>query len=443
MQAQSRIPVMVCLSLFLSVFLFTARGYGGGDHFLSYMTAESIVLNRSLYLMDRWSDVPEIRAKQEEQTRAVTGSDGHRYTIFGIALPLAMVPFYLAGHIVAGLLPSLPHDMVTMFCVSLTNAVITALTCVVFMRYAYRFSSAPRRAFVLAILYGFGTMAWNYAQYSYAEPLLVLLFIAALLMLDNYRCTDGISLGYAALTGLFVGLCLLTEVYSSVFIALGIGVYMLWLTGARCRRDKRALAALAAFAGAALPVVVFLIYFSALRFGHSNASPRLVGDFSIGFIPVALYGYIFSTGKSLFAYCPVLIVSFWGLRRFAIKHRAEAILFAGITVFSVLFTATWVNWWSGDLAWGPRFLFHLVPMLLLPVGEVLESGQWRRWPKASLIALGLVTVFVQLASIMVNQGHYNTVIVDNDLSDRFFTPYLSPIVGHWLLIISTIKHLLT
>ena len=48
MQGQSRIPILVCLSLFLSVFLFTARGYGGGDHFLSYMTAESIVLNRSL-----------------------------------------------------------------------------------------------------------------------------------------------------------------------------------------------------------------------------------------------------------------------------------------------------------------------------------------------------------------------------------------------------------
>ena len=119
MQEQSRISILVCLSLFLSVFLFTARGYGGGDHFLSYMTAESIVLNRSLYLMDRWSDVAEIRAQQEEHTRAVTGSDGHRYTIFGIALPLAMAPFYLAGHIVAGLLPSLPHDMVTMYHLSI------------------------------------------------------------------------------------------------------------------------------------------------------------------------------------------------------------------------------------------------------------------------------------------------------------------------------------
>ena len=48
MQGQSRILILVCLSLFLSVFLFKARGYYGGDHFLSYMTAESIVLNRSL-----------------------------------------------------------------------------------------------------------------------------------------------------------------------------------------------------------------------------------------------------------------------------------------------------------------------------------------------------------------------------------------------------------
>jgi hypothetical protein len=59
------------------------------------------------------------------------------------------------------------------------------------------------------------------------------------------------------------------------------------------------------------------------------------------------------------------------------------------------------------------------------------------------MALGLFTAYVQLASIMVNLGHYNAILVENGLCDRFFTPYLSPIVGHGLLIASTIRKLLT
>jgi len=429
---------------FLSVYLITVRGYYGGDHFLSYMTAESLVRERTLALSERTSTVAEIRDRQEERlAKRIPGLDGRKYTYYGVTLPFAMAPFYLVGHLASKVVPSLPHDYLTMFAVSCTNAVITALTCVLFMCYARRFSFSPRTAFILAVLYGFGTMAWNYAQYSYADPLLVLLFIAALLALDNCRLAGGISLRYAALAGMFIGLGLLTEVYSAVFIALGITGYMLWLTGMHWRRDKRALASLLAFVGAMLPAVVFLIYFNLLRFGRPFSGQRLFGEFSVAFVPIALYGYLFSTGKSLFAYCPVLLISFWGLRRFVARHRAETILFAAIAISSVLPIATWINYWNGDLAWGPRFLFHLVPLLLLPAGEVLESGQWRRWPRAGLIALALVTACVQLASILVNQGHYNAVIVDHDLSDRFFTPYLSPILGHWLLIISTIKRLLT
>ncbi len=429
---------------FLSVYLITVRGYYGGDHFLSYMTAESLVRERTLALSERTSVVSEIRDQQKRRlAKRNPGLDGRKYTYYGIGLALVMVPFYLTGHLLSQIVPSLPHDYLTMFAVSCTNAVITALTCVVFMHYARRFCFSLRLAFILAVLYGFGTMAWNYAQYGYADPLLVLLFIAALLAVDSCRRANGSSLRYAALTGMFVGLCLLTEVYSAVFITLGIGSYVLWLTGTHWRRNKRALAALLAFVGATLPAIAFLIHFNVLRFGRPISSGRLFGDFSVAFVPVALYGYLFSTGKSLFAYCPVLLVSFWGLRRFAARHKAEAILFAAIAILSVLPIATWINYWNGDLAWGPRFLFHLVPMMLLPAGEVLESGRWRRWPQASLIALGLVTAFVQLASIMVNQGRYAAVITDNDLSDRFFTPYLSPIVGHWLLIISTIKRLLT
>jgi len=442
-QIQSRIPFLVCLSLFLSVFLFTARGYYGGDHFLSYMTAESIVLNHSLYLMDRWSDVPEIRAHQEMQTRAVTGPDGNRYTIFGIAMPLAMAPFYLVGHVAARLIPSLPHDMVTMFSVSLTNAVITALTCLVFIAYAARFGFRNRTAVLLGIWYGLGTMAWNYSQYSFAEPLALLFILCALLALHRLCHSAERRLRWAVLCGLAAGGGLLTEVYSTIFVAVAVSIFVfVWWWQQPIAGKKRDAPALIGYGLALSGCGVLLLLFNLVRFGVLFSNQRLIGDISWAYPPVALYNLLFSSGMSIFAYCPVLFVSLWGLRRFYRQHRAESFLFLGIAVSTTLALSPWVDAWSGT-SWGPRYSFHLVPLLLLSAGYVLESEGWRRlsvWVKAGLTA---VVLFVQAASIAVNQGNYRAMIFSGDVVPVQFIPYYSPIVGHWLLILSNVSRLLT
>jgi hypothetical protein len=441
MQTQPRIPTLVCLSLFLSVFLFTARGYYGGDHFLSYMTAESIVLNRSLYLMDRWSDVPEIRAHQEGQTRAVTGSDGHRYTIFGIALPLAMAPFYLAGHIMAGLLPSLPHDMVTMFCVSLTNSVITALTCVVFIAYATCFGFTNRTATLLGLWYAFGTMAWNYSQYSFVEPLALLCILCTLLAVHRICHTDQKPLRWALLGGLAAGCGLWTEAYPTLIVAGVTSIFLIvWWWRQTSAAKKQSLPILIAFGAILVGFGALLMLFNVLiRFGSPTAG-RMYGDFSWAYPPVAVYILLFSPGKSIFLYCPVLIVSFWGVRQFAQEHRAEAYLFLGIAVSSISAISTWVDAWSGA-SWGPRYFFHLVPLLLLAAGYVLESAQWRQLSVWFKVGFSIVALAVQIPSIAVNLGRYRAMMPGYS-AEALYIPYFSPIIGHWLLILSNVSRLL-
>ncbi|NLE44833.1 MAG: phospholipid carrier-dependent glycosyltransferase [Chloroflexi bacterium] len=435
----------LALLFFLSIYLLTVRGYYGGDHFLSYMTAESLALDRSLALSQRLSDVSEIREQQQRRlVQPVLGHDGRPYSHYGIGLPLAMAPFYLLGHTVSCAVPGLPHDLVTMFAVSCTNAVITALTCITLAACARRLSYSARTAFGLAVLYGFGTMAWNYAQYSYAEPLLVLLSVSALYYLCRYRQFANKSWRSAAASGIWAGLCLLTEVYSAAIIAICFGVCVLWIAIERLSKDRCALLAPIAYGAATIPSVAFLIYFNLLRFGRAlPTDQRLVGDFSLAYIPVALYGFTLSTGKSLFLYCPALLVALGGIRSFSSRHTHLAILIVAIAALSVIPIATWINWWHGDLAWGPRFLFHLVPLLLLPATEILEHRIWRRWPKLFMIAVLALALIVQPASILVNQGHYIAVVEDHGLGDTFFTPYLSPIVGHGLLIISTVGHWFT
>lgn len=61
-------------------------------------------------------------------------------------------------------------------------------------------------------------MAWNYAQYSFTEPLLALLFLLSLSALDNWEKASRFTGRTSLWLGLWLGLCLLTEVYAALIM---------------------------------------------------------------------------------------------------------------------------------------------------------------------------------------------------------------------------------
>ena len=436
-----RIPLLLAIFLFFtSAYLVTFRGHYGSDQFLSYLTAESLVLDHSLAIGVRNFNIPDIQKNIE---RAPTGMDGRRYTLFSLAMPLAMTPFYLIGHLVGGFLPPNLHDFITMFFVSMVNVFITALTCTLLFYYLGYLGYSSRTSLVVAILYGFGTMVWNYSQYSFAEPLLSLLFLCSLLMLKMWERADRFP-GYTALgLGLMLGLCLLTEVYAALIIVPAILLYILirlWRKVPNHRVIGRTLL------GLAVPLLAFvgiLFWFYWLRFG-GLAAPRLVGQLSLAFIPVPLYGFTFSTGKSFFLFVPPALLALYGLKSFYRQQRDLAIMLAWIAAISVLFISTYVDCWHGDAAWGPRFLFHITLMAMLPLAEVFERKFFATgWKRRTMTFLIVVSIIIQLGGVLINIGSYIRMVDINQLGDRRFVPYLSAVPGHWLLATATVYQGLT
>ncbi len=196
----------------------------------------------------------------------------------------------------------------------------------------------------------------------------------------------------------------------------------------------------------ALPMMAIagvILYFYWLRFG-GLAAPRLSGQLSLAFVPVALYGFIFSTGKSFFLYVPPALFALGGVLSFYRQRRGLSILLAAIAGFSILFISTYVDFWHGDAAWGPRYLFHLTLIAVLPLGEVLERGRPTvTWKRVGGVALIILSLIIQIGGVLINVGSYSGMVEVNRLGDQHFVPYLSPIVGHWLLAASTVYHGLT
>jgi hypothetical protein len=83
-----------------------------------------------------------------------------------------------------------------------------------------------------------------------------------------------------------------------------------------------------------------------------------------------LWGQFFSPGKSLFLYAPPILIGLWGFRVLARRRPLATLALALTTTPLVLFYSRYL-FWSGDWAWGPRYLVFACPVLALPLAEVL------------------------------------------------------------------------
>jgi hypothetical protein len=155
-----------------------------------------------------------------------------------------------------------------------------------------------------------------------------------------------------------------------------------------------------------------------------------------------LAGLLLSPGSSIFVYSPLLLLAPFGLAALWRRDRAlaaTALALTGTWLFVYARFDGWSGLWSAP---GPRYLFLLVPLLLLPLGLWLESPRRylesprrgldssRRW--ALTFALALAGLFVQVVSTIVRWGSVPTLadypILGPDQADFLFQVSRSPVV---------------
>jgi len=134
--------------LFLSVFALTGQGsIQSSDGKIMFLLTESLVERQSLIIAE------------PENTLGLP-----IYSKYGIGMSILAIPFYLVGKLLSMLL-GIDPAMATQFCVSMTNAFLSAGTCLLVYRFAFeRLRFSPKTALVLAVAYGFSTIAWLYSE---------------------------------------------------------------------------------------------------------------------------------------------------------------------------------------------------------------------------------------------------------------------------------------
>jgi hypothetical protein len=404
--------VLLALAAGLAAFVVQSGELGTSDTMHRLQTAHSF-----------WTAEPSV-FPDEYPEFGLHGRGGKLYDWYGIGQPLLMLPADVVGTYIEripvfanynGNDPSV-RNIVVSYSTNILISVLTALLCFRFLR-MIKFSVKQSVAGVLALL--FCTTHLHYTQNMMENNYIMLLTLTGFAFQYEWLRTGNrraLMIGSAAL-----GLNLLTRLTTGLDLLAG-GFFLFLVLWFEPVRGGALWERFVVYTKTALPVYAFFLLLDRLyqyyRFGsffntyihffvveHRALDPSLPANypfetpFHVGFL-----GPLFGPEKSIFLFDPLLlltiVVAALAWKRFRPEIRAYLItgfllLFAYIT-FYARYTV-----WSGDFAWGDRYVsttaellaFISVPLLLRHreyLGKVVWTGG---------VVLIAVSAVIQLASL--------------------------------------------
>ncbi|MCL5257399.1 MAG: hypothetical protein M1319_06340 [Chloroflexi bacterium] len=439
-------------------FVTNAWDFGAIDGEIMYRTTERLATANS------------IQIDQVPGRGGVRGVDGKKFSKYGLGQPLVSVILYDAGGFAQQLF--FPRGAVSnlhRFFVQSLDMLVTPAAAVFVYLFSRRLYSSKRVAIVLAVLFGVGTIAWPYSKLYFSEPLFGLCVLASAyclyLVSVGGKSPEDAGIGerspavgwkrktYLALGGLLFGYALLTRVsgvvmipvmaaYFFYIIIMANGTWRLWRAGngiAKRRLIRQPALDLAAYAIPFAVVVGILLWHNYARFGDVFNNGYGAEGFTTPLLE-GLYGFLFSSGNSIFLYSPVIIMAPFTFRRFLSRCAPEALVFAGLIVVNILYYSPW-HAWEGGFCWGPRFLVPMIPFFILMIGPALGN---RRDAVLTLGFLLPLSIFVNVIGTWVDGDVYIGQIFGagtNGKAGYLFVPWLSPVVGNLQLLLQG-KHIM-
>jgi len=374
-----------------------------------------------------WTSEPQVFPNEYPEF-GLHGRGGRLYSWYGIGQSLLMLPSDLLGTWIAhwsvfsgyGDDPALRSIAVSYS----TNILVNILTALVAFRLLgqLRFSAKESVAGVLALM--FCTTHLHYTQNMMENNYIMLLTLAGFSFQYEWLRTHSRRPLFAGSCAL--GLNLLTRLTTGLdLIAAGIFVLLVfWFEGLRGQWLRRRLIA---YCKVAAPVYLFFLMldraYQFYRFGsftntyvaifareQRQIDPTLPANFpwSTPF-HVGVFGALFKPEKSIFLFDPLLVLAIFLVallwKRLAPEVRAYGASSVLLLLAYISFYARY-TYWSGDFAWGDRYVSTAVELVALVAVPLLmryrASFNRERLGRAIWCAgwvLIAVSLMIQLASL--------------------------------------------
>ena len=366
-----------CLFLFLllsAVYHANLRPVASGDSLPASLIPFSIILDGSITL-DRFG--PYLEQQVWYSSAVLHKTDGHWYSFYPIAGPILVSPLYLPIRF----LPSIAKSPGTLVSVARVAEKVVAVTlaagAAVFLWLLLSRLTSDRAAWMLTLLFAFGTGNWSTSsqalwQHTFGQ----LAIIGCLYCVERFSASDSESWWFW-ICGTFAAAALAIRPTNVALLpALAL---VLWLRPARFIHYLGVF--LPPLAGVALVGAYNFAVFQSFTGGYSTKLSE--GVFN------GLSGILLSPGRGFLIYTPIAIFALAVLcpsaRQARRQHRLLVIAAGAFSLLNIAFAAAWPNWWGG-YCWGPRLLTEIcAPMIvLIAVGFPAIKYRGMKWTFAGV-----------------------------------------------------------
>jgi hypothetical protein len=396
---------------FWAWFALTNNGWDNSEGSQAYLVAEQIVKHGKL----GFDEPPEYLFNVAPNGRSYLA---HEFGNVAFMLPTAFVNVLLENTF-SRFVSQDKIELVQGFTLSFQAGVYSALTATLFFATLHTgFSKSKVTSFVATLCLAFTTYFWTYTRSLYDGVLCTTIIMLSFFLLLKYR-REG-RLEYVLYCFITLGFGLITRLSMLFPVVVSLG-YLVSIHKLTFKSAKVVFLGL----GTLLPFVMWQAWYNYLRTGIFYKSPVQTDIYAgnnglDGNIFVGLTGLLFSPGKSIFVYAPLLILSVLLFKRFYKEHQKEAIYTAALAVLWFLLHSRLRSWY-GAAGWGPRHFITILPILFLPLAVNLEYVLKKTAWKISAILLGSFGFILALSSIISNWLFRMTYATERGLdSDNIF-----------------------
>lgn len=383
----------------------------------------------------------EYDTRENIHMSTVVGKDGKSYSLTGLGFSIPFLPAVAITDLVYkfyGISPPvhfpLENDWLIFLTASFTNSFFGAMVAVILFLYLLELGLTRKQAFFISLVGIFSTNLLIYTKHSFPHMMFItFLLLSFYLVKLHFRTKKKLLL---LLAGVSYGISAITYSQTFLLAAIPLGIYFLLLSKFKLKVPlvKSLFWKFLIFALGFLPFVFLYIWFENLRatatfnLGSSSSASsavNLVSRVPFGVLIEGVYGQLFSPGRSIFLYSPILLLSIFFWHKIQ-KKSAEVWALITLSAIYILFFSVIYNpgdptllkgvaaLWHGELSWGPRYLTIIIPFGMLIVG--LIYSKLTKIAKLlifyPLIILGL---YVQLLGVLMPYQ-----IKLHELEDRFF-----------------------
>lgn len=409
------------LVLFLSIFCSGVFDSQDGFQYLA--------VARNIYYTGKpTAPVYEYNQRKNIHMATFIGKDGNSYSSTGLGYSLALVPavaitdvFYKIYQVTPPTHFPLENDWLILLVASFTNIFFAATLALTLFLYLIEIGLSKKNSWIISIVAIFATNLFVYAKNSFAHMMFATFLTLTFFLIKKYY--KGKEWRYLMFAGMTYGIVTIT--YNSSFLLtvppLIIYFYLL-------KKTKISLSSLTSlfkdfifFSVGLIPFLIIYIWFETLRsagYASSGADPVFYASyaqsiFSHFYFTVffeGIFGQLFSSGRSIFIYSPILLIIIFFWHKIKPALVPELIIFILMSIIYISFFAIQVTYavkelglvglWHGESSWGPRYLTPLIPFGILIVGAIYQNlTKFQKY--LVFYPLVLIGLYIQLLGVIM------------------------------------------